>query len=54
MPIFDAASTRPDMTKGSKIVTALLITRSAPTRPSAAVEIPAPVKRHLGLDDQRS
>jgi hypothetical protein len=35
-------------------VIVLPITHSAPTRPGAAVEIPAPVKRHLGLDDQRS
>ena len=39
---------------GATIVTVLPITHSAPTRPGAAVEIPAPVKRHLGLDDQRS
>jgi len=39
---------------GVTIVTVLPITHSAPTRPGAAVEIPAPVKRHLGLDDQRS
>ena len=39
---------------GATIVTVLPITHSAPTRLGAAVEIPAPVKRHLGLDDQRS
>ena len=39
---------------GATIVAVLPITHSAPTRPGAAVEIPAPVKRHLGLDDQRS
>jgi hypothetical protein len=39
---------------GATIVTVLPITHSAPTRPGAAVEIPAPIKRHLGLDDQRS
>jgi hypothetical protein len=37
---------------GATIVTVLPITHSAPTRPGAAVEIPAPVKRHLGLDEQ--
>jgi hypothetical protein len=39
---------------GATIVTAPPITHSAPTRPGGAVEIPTPVKRHLGLDDQRS
>jgi len=39
---------------GAMIVTVLPITHSAPTRPGAAVEIPSPIKRHLGLDDQRS
>ena len=36
------------------IVTVLPITHSAPADPTSAVEIPSPVKRHLGLDDDRS
>jgi PemK-like, MazF-like toxin of type II toxin-antitoxin system len=36
------------------IVIVLPITHSPPTDPASAVEIPPPVKRHLGLDDQRS
>jgi hypothetical protein len=36
------------------IVVVLPITHSAPADSAAAVEIPAAVKRHLGLDDQRS
>jgi hypothetical protein len=36
------------------VVTVLPITHSAPTDPATAIEIPAPVKRHLGLDDARS
>src|ERR1700722_14198362 len=36
------------------IVTALPITHSMPSDPELAVEIPLPVKRHLGLDDARS
>ncbi len=36
------------------IVTVLPITHTAPRDPRAAVEIPPPVKRHLGLDDARS
>jgi len=39
---------------GATIVTALPITHAAPVDPATAVEIPAPVKRHLGLDDARS
>ena len=35
-------------------VTVLPITHSAPTRPGNAIEIPASVKLHLGLDDHRS
>lgn len=35
-------------------VTVLPITHSAPTDPAAAVELPPAVKRHLGLDDERS
>jgi hypothetical protein len=36
------------------IITVLPITHSAPADPASAVEIPLPVKRHLGLDDDRS
>ena len=39
---------------GATIVTVLPITHNAPSDATAGVEIPAPVKRHLGLDDQRS
>src|SRR5882672_3826643 len=39
---------------GATIVTVLPITHSPPTDSAAAVEIPLPVKRHLGLDDDRS
>ena len=39
---------------GATVVTVLPITHSAPNRPGVAVEIPTPVKRHLGLDDQPS
>jgi len=40
--------------KGETIVTVLPITHTKPTDPNAAVEIPLSVKRHLGLDDERS
>jgi hypothetical protein len=36
------------------LVTVLPITHSAPRDPTAAVEIPSAVKRHLGLDHARS
>lgn len=36
------------------IVTVLPITHAAPVDPTAAIEIPPPVKKHLGLDDARS
>jgi hypothetical protein len=39
---------------GTTLVTVLPITHSAPSDPATAVEIPMPVKRHLGLDDDRS
>ena len=35
-------------------VTVLPITRAPPAEPTAAVEIPSPTKRRLGLDDDRS
>jgi hypothetical protein len=36
------------------IVTVLPVTHTAPVDPASGVEIPAAVKRHLGLDDDRS
>jgi hypothetical protein len=36
------------------VVVVLPITHAPPADLTAAVEIPAPVKRHLGLDDERS
>ena len=39
---------------GATVVTVLPITHSAPADRALAVEIPQPVKRHLGLDDDRS
>src|SRR6202171_5014183 len=36
------------------VVVVLPITHAPPTVPASAVEIPAAVKRHLGLDDERS
>ena len=39
---------------GDIAVTVLPITHSAPANPAAAIEIPGPVKRHLGLDGDRS
>ena len=36
------------------VVVVLPITHAPPADPAAAVEIPAAVKRHLGLDDARS
>jgi hypothetical protein len=39
---------------GGTIVTVLPITHSPPTDLAAAIEIPLRVKRHLGLDDDRS
>jgi hypothetical protein len=36
------------------IVTVLPITHSPPTDSGTAIEIPLPVKKHLGLDDARS
>ena len=40
--------------KDATVVVVLPITHTSPADPAAAVEIPAPVKRHLGLDDARS
>lgn len=39
---------------GATLVTVLPITHAAPSDPATAVKIPMPVKRHLGLDDDRS
>jgi hypothetical protein len=39
---------------GKSVVTVLPITHSEPGEPGAAVEVPQAVKRHLGLDTQRS
>jgi hypothetical protein len=36
------------------VVTVLPITHTPPAERAGAIEIPAPVKRHLGLDDDRS
>lgn len=36
------------------LVTVLPITHSAPSIPEHAIEIPATIKRHLGLDEARS
>ena len=42
---------RPD---GETVVTVLPVTHVPPTDPAEAIEIPQSVKRHLGLDDNRS
>lgn len=39
---------------GATIVTVLPVTHSPPADPGSAIEVPLPVKRHLGLDDDRS
>ena len=39
---------------GATVVTVLPITHGAPVNPASGVEIPAAIKRHLGLDDDRS
>lgn len=39
---------------GATLVTVLPITHTVPTEPETAVEVPAAVKRRLGLDDTRS
>jgi hypothetical protein len=38
----------------STVVTVLPITHNAPAIAAGGIEIPGPVKRHLGLDDSRS
>jgi hypothetical protein len=39
---------------GETIVTVLPVTHTPPKDPAAGIEIPPAVKRHLGLDDERS
>ncbi len=39
---------------GETLVTVLPVTHRRPDDPAAAVEIPRAVKKHLGLDDERS
>jgi len=39
---------------GATVVTVLPITHRAPVDPVSAIEIPLPVKRHLGFDIERS
>ena len=39
---------------GETLVTVLPVTHRQPDDPAAAVEIPHAVKKHLGLDDERS
>lgn len=40
--------------KDGLVVTVVPITHAPPTKDVAAIELPAAVKRHLGLDDGRS
>lgn len=40
--------------EGREVVTVVPITHSAPGDPADAIEIPAPLKAHLGLDDMPS
>jgi hypothetical protein len=39
---------------GQTVIVVAPITHSAPSDPAAAIEIPPRVKKHLGLDEQRS
>lgn len=39
---------------GETLVTVLPVTHRPPDDPAAAVEIPRAIKKHLGLDDERS
>lgn len=43
-----------DRTEYGVAVTVVPITHTAPSKPASALEIPAAVKRHLGLDADRS
>ncbi len=47
-------SVRPGPDASYTIVMVAPITHSAPTQADAAIEIPSPIKRRLGLDDERS
>jgi len=40
--------------EGREVVTVVPITHSPPTDPADAIEMPAPLKAHLGLDDMPS
>ncbi|MEP6563697.1 MAG: hypothetical protein ABJB10_01075 [Mesorhizobium sp.] len=40
--------------EGREVVTVVPVTHSAPANPADAIEIPAPLKAHLGLDDMPS
>ncbi|MDX8538889.1 hypothetical protein RFM23_14800 [Mesorhizobium abyssinicae] len=40
--------------EGREVVTVVPVTHSAPADPADAIEIPAPLKAHLGLDDMPS
>jgi hypothetical protein len=52
-PCVIVVSTRVDES-GDTIVRVAPVTHSPPSDPNLAIEIPAAVKRHLGLDDARS
>lgn len=43
-----------ERTDDTTLITVLPITHSPPKEPASAIEIPATIKRHLGLDDERS
>jgi hypothetical protein len=43
-----------DRTENGMMVTVVPVTHAPPSKPASAVEIPAAVKRHLGLDADRS
>ena len=45
---------RRQVSGGPTMVVVVPITHAAPTADTVAIEIPQTVKRHLGLDDQRS
>ena len=49
-----AIVTARQLIEGREVVTVVPVTHSPPSDPADAVEIPAAIKRHLGLDDQRS
>ena len=43
-----------EVSSGDTVVTVLPVTHREPTDPETGVEIPLAVKRHLGLDEERS